>query len=352
MQNKIKTALLSYGMSGWVFHEPFISIHPGFEFYAVLERTKNLAAAKHPGILTYRSLEELLGEGEIDLVIVNTPNSTHFDFARKALEAGKHVVVEKPFTASVLQADELIQLAEKKGKVLTVFQNRRWDSDFKTVSNMVQTGLLGKIVEAEIHYDRYNPMLSAKVHKETPGAGIGTIYDLGSHIIDQALQLFGMPQAVFADLEMLRPGSQIDDYFEILLYYPSLRVRLRSSYLVREPLPAYVLHGTKGSFLKQRSDTQELRLQAHETPDAPDWGREAEPADGLLHTEVDGAVVKEHVTTEPGNYLAFYNSLHKAITEGAPAPVLTTEARNVISIIELALESNRQRKVIQVESSK
>ncbi len=350
--HKIKTALLSYGMSGWVFHEPFLSIHDGFELYAVLERTKNLAAASHPDIITYRNLENLLKDPSIELVIVNTPNSTHFEFVRQALKAGKHVVVEKPFTASTAEADELIALAGEQGKVLTVFQNRRWDSDFKTAKKVVENGLLGKITEAEIHYDRYNPALSPKAHKETPGPGIGTLYDLGTHITDQALNLFGMPEAVFADLESFRPGSLIDDYFEILLYYPSLRVRLKSSYLVREPLPAYILHGTEGSFLKHRADIQETRLQAHERPGSPDWGIEPEASRGLLHTQTEGKVMREYIPTERGNYTGFYDALYGAIREQRPAPVTLSEARRVICIIEAALESNAQKKVIQVDSSK
>jgi predicted dehydrogenase len=212
--------------------------------------------------------------------------------------------------------------------------------------------LLGEIVEVEIHYDRYNPALSPKIHKETPGLGIGTIYDLGSHIIDQAFHLFGMPDAVFGDLDRLRPGSKVDDYFEVLLYYPSLRVRLKAGYFVREPLPSYILHGTLGSFLKSRADVQETRLQAHDSPGAGDWGLEPGSARGLLHTEIGGKIVRELYPTQPGNYIEFYDRLHKAIRENQPAPVPAEEGSQVIRIIEMAIESNALKKIIQVESSK
>lgn len=349
MTQPIKTALLSFGMSGRVFHEPFIRINPGFEWHAVLERTRNLAVEKHPGVITYRNLDDLLNDKAIELVVVNTPNATHFDFAKKALQAGKHVVVEKPFAATVEEADELIKLAKQAGRLLTVFQNRRWDSDFKTVQQVVQENLLGEIIEAEIHYDRYNPELSPKAHKETPGAGIGTLYDLGSHILDQAVQLFGMPEAVFADLRALRRGSLIDDYSEVLLYYTMLRVRIKTSYFAREPIPAYVLHGRKGSFLKPRADMQEARLQAGEAPDVPDWGTEPDEARGLLHTTINEKTIKEFIPTQRGNYGEYYDRLYQAIRLQEPLPVLPEDARNIILLIEKALESNDQRKVVGFE---
>ncbi|HEX2684904.1 MAG TPA: Gfo/Idh/MocA family oxidoreductase, partial [Ferruginibacter sp.] len=219
----IKTALCSFGMSGWVFHAPFIHLNKGFELYGVYERTKNLAAERYACIKTFRTLEAMLADDAIELVIVNTPNYTHFEFAKLALLAGKHVVIEKPFTNTVAEAEELIALAEKQSKKISVYQNRRWDSDFKTVQKVVRQKLLGEIVEAEIHFDRYNEELSYKLHKETPGPGAGILPDLGPHLIDQALQLFGMPTAVFADATNLRPISRVEDYIELLLFYKNLR---------------------------------------------------------------------------------------------------------------------------------
>lgn len=344
----IRTALLSYGMSGWVFHAPFIEVHPGFELYAVLERTKNLAAAKHPGIKTYRTTEALLNDDLVELVVVNTPNYTHYEYAKQALNADKHVIVEKPFTITSEQAAELIELAEKANRKLSVFQNRRWDSDFKTVQQLLHDQLLGKVVEAEIHFDRYKEELSPKLHKETPGPGTGILYDLGSHLIDQALILFGMPSAVFADLAAFRPASAVDDYMEVILYYSSLRVRIKGSYITREPVPAYIIHGSKGSLLKPRGDIQELMLQEGKKPGSPDWGSEPEEAQGLLHTEINGNTVRKHIPSHKGNYLEYYDQLYKAIKEDLPPPVTAQQGRQVIHIIEKAFESNDQKKVVQL----
>src|SRR2546423_3691624 len=246
----INTALCSFGMSGWVFHAPFISVNPGFHLYGVLERSKNLAQQKYPGIKTFRTMEELLADSEVELVVVNTPNYTHYDYTKMALLAGKHVIVEKPFTINSKEGEELIKLANKQNKKLSVYHNRRFDSDFRTVRKILQQNLLGELVEAEIHYDRFKEELSPKIHKETPGPGTGSLFDLGSHLIDQALQLFGEPEQLFADIQIIRPNSKVDDYFEILFYYPHLRVRLKCSYLVREALPAYIIHGFRGSFIK------------------------------------------------------------------------------------------------------
>jgi len=333
-------------MSGWVFHAPFIAINPGFELYGVWERTKNLAAEKYPGVKTFRSLEELLADESVELVVVNTPNATHFEYAKKALEAGKHVVVEKPFTITVAEAQLLSELAVKRGRVLTVYQNRRFDSDFRTVRKVVEQGLLGQMVEAEIHYDRFKEEPGPKLHKETPGPGTGLLYDLGSHLIDQVLQLFGMPEAVFADIAVMRKLSKVDDYMEVLLYYPNLRVRVKSSYVVREATPSYAFHGTKGSFIKARTDIQETALQANKKPGGSDWGIEPESERGLLHTEKDGKIIREYVESEKGNYGDFYSLLYKSIREGEPLAVTPRQATDIIRIIEAAYESNRSRRVV------
>ena len=190
----MNTAICSFGMSGWVFHAPFINVNPGFNLYAVWERTKNLAQEKYPGVKTYRTLEDMLADDLVELVVVNTPNYTHYEYTKKALEAGKHVVVEKPFTINVEEGEELITLAKKQNKKLSVFQNRRYDSDYKTIKKVMNAKMLGDLVEVEMHFDRYSTALSPKVHKEIPGPGTGSVYDLGSHLIDQALQLFGMPK--------------------------------------------------------------------------------------------------------------------------------------------------------------
>lgn len=342
----IKTALCSFGMSGWVFHAPFLSVHPGFTFYGVWERSKNLAQQKYPDVKVFRTYEELLADAAIELVIVNTPSFTHYEYAKQALLAGKHLIVEKPFTATVAQAEELIALAAKQNRMLSVYQNRRYDSDYKTMKQVLAEGLLGDMKEAEFHYDRYNPALSPKVHKEVPNPGIGCLYDLGSHLIDQVLQLFGMPEALFADIMTMRPDAIVDDYFEVLFYYPSFRVRIKASYYVREALPGYVLHGSKGSFIKPKTDVQEVMLLAGATPGKADWGTEPDDQKGLLHTEKDGKIIKEYVPSLQGNYGDYYNGIYNALRNNAAVPVTATDGMKVIQIIEAAYKSSAAKKVI------
>ena len=344
----IKTALSSFGMSGLVFHAPFINLHPGYELYAVWERSKNLAVEKYPNIITCRSYEAMLADEAIELVIVNTPNFTHYQMAKQALLAGKHVVVEKPFTCTTTEALELIELAGTQNKILSVFQNRRWDSDFKTVQKVVSEKLLGDIVEAEIHFDRFNGVLSPKTHKETPGPGTGILYDLGSHVIDQAICLFGMPTSIFADLSTIRPLSGVDDYMDLILIYPTMRVRIHGSYFIREPLPSFIVHGTKGSFIKPRADNQEPRLVAAESPALPDWGTEPNDARGLLHTEKDGVVIRENISTERGSYMGFYDQLYNAIALNEPLIVSAADGLNTIRIIEKAYQSNAEKRVVEI----
>lgn len=344
----INTAICSFGMSGWVFHAPFISTHPGFRFYAVWERSKNLAREKYPDVKVFRTLEELLADELVELVVVNTPNATHYDFAKQALLAGKHVICEKPFTVTVAQAEELIQIAARQNKQLSVYQNRRFDSDYRTIKSVLDQKLLGNIVEAEFHFDRYKEELSPKQHKEIPIPGTGCLYDLGSHLIDQALQLFGMPQALFADIAAMRPVSKVDDYFELLLYYPAHRVRIKSSYQVREALPGYVIHGSKGSFIKPKTDMQEAQLQAGMLPTENGYGTEPDAERGLLHTETEGKISREYISSFKGNYTDYYEGIYQAIRNKQPLPVTAEDGMKVIKIIEAAFQSSKERRVIDL----
>jgi scyllo-inositol 2-dehydrogenase (NADP+) len=340
----INTVLLSFGMSGKLFHAPFLHVHPDFHLYGVWERSKNLAASVYPDIKTFRSLDDVLQDPLVDLVIVNTPNATHFEYAEQVLRAGKHVVVEKPFVVKQEEGYALHHLAAEKSLVLSPFQNRRWDSDFLTVQQVVNSGVLEDIVEAEFHFDRFKQELSPKRHKEVAGAGTGALYDLGPHLIDQALVLFGWPQAVFADIRTLRPLSAIDDYFELLLYYDALRVRLRCSYIVKEPLPAYSLHGTGGSFIKTRADRQEADLQNGLLPNGEGWGIEPKEEQGCLHTAKDN--LRRRIPTARGNYLEYYSRLSAAIQTGAHPPVTAGEGIRIIQLIEAAFQSHQERRVI------
>ncbi|PRZ26300.1 Gfo/Idh/MocA family oxidoreductase [Flavobacterium granuli] len=344
---KIKTALLSYGMSGKVFHAPFLAIHPGFELLGSWERSKKLIQEDYPEVRSYPTLEAVLDD-DIDLVIVNTPVETHFEYAKKVLLAGKHAIVEKAFTTTVAEALELAALAKEKGLKLAVFQNRRWDSDFKTVQQVVSDQVLGEIVEAEFHFDRYNPNLSAKTHKETANSGAGILKDLGPHLIDQALSLFGLPQSVFADIRITRTHSLVDDYIDILLYYPDVRVRLKAGFFVREAIPSYVIHGKKGSFLKVRGDVQEDDLKLAKKPNLDTWGKEPKTKEGILHTEINNDVLIEKIPTLQGNYYDFFDGVYNSISNDTPEPVTAQDGVHVMQIIEAAIQSNNQKKVIDL----
>ena len=343
---KIKTALLSYGMSGKVFHAPFLNLHEGFELIGAWERSKKLIQHDYLYTKSYSSIEELL-QDDVDLVVVNTPVGTHFKFAKQALLANKNVLDEKAFTTTVTEAEELRDIAREKKLKLAVFQNRRWDSDFKTVKQILDQDILGEIVEAEIHFDRYNPNLSPKQHKETANPGAGILKDLGSHIIDQALTLFGFPEALNADIRITRDYSLVDDNFDILLYYPRFRVRLKAGFFVREMLPSYVLHGKKGSFLKARGDVQEDELKLGKKPSRDNWGIEPDYKEGLLHTEVNSVVIREIVPTLHGNYFEFFDGIYDSITNNKPEPVTAEDGVNVMRIIEASIKSNEEKRVIE-----
>jgi predicted dehydrogenase len=344
----IKTALCSFGMSGWVFHAPFVHAHPGFELTAVWERSKNLSQQSYPQVTVYRTLDEMLADASIELVIVNTPNITHFEYCSKALLAGKHVICEKPFTVTVAEAESLMALAKEHNRIISVYHNRRYDSDYKTIQSVLQQHLLGDVVEAEFHFDRFKDALSPKLHKEIPGQGTGALYDLGSHLIDQALQLFGWPVALFADIVAMRPISQVDDYFEILMYYPNKRVRLKASYQVREALPGYIIHGNKGSFIKAKTDVQETQLQQQLLPTAAGYGIEPLIERGWLHTQINGEIIREQVPSFDGNYMEYYEGIFNSVRHNQPLPVTASEATNVIKIIEAAFKSHESQKVIRL----
>ncbi len=345
---KLNTVLLSYGMSGKVFHAPFLTVHDGFRLLGAWERSKEVLAQNHPNTKSYPSLESVLEDKEVELVIVNTPTFTHFEYAKKALLSNKHIIVEKAFTTTVAEAEELKAIAEQKQRKLSVFQNRRWDSDFKTVRQVISDGLLGDIVEATLCFDRYNTGLSKKAHKENPGPGAGIVYDLVPHLADQALVLFGMPRAVFADFMINRLESQVEDYFEVLLYYKTFRVRLMAGYFKLESAPSYQLHGTKGSFLKSRADVQETNLLQGMKPDAAGYGIEPIDEQGLLHMEKDGKIIRERIPTLSGNYMDYFDGVYQSITAGKPLPVSAEDGVRVIKIIEAAYQSHNSKKVIDI----
>jgi scyllo-inositol 2-dehydrogenase (NADP+) len=346
MSSVINTGICSYGMSGKLFHAPFIQAHPGFELTAIVERNQNDSRERYPDSKLYRSVEELLTDASIQLVVINTPSYLHFEQTKAALLAGKQVVVEKPFALTGKEAEELMELAEKKNLFLSVYQNRRYDGDYRAVKEVIGQGLLGDLREMEIRYDRYRPEFGGKPHKEGNLPGAGIIYDLSPHLIDQALQLFGWPKALFADSWKMRPSVVPPDYFEILLYYDLLRVRLKATCIARETWYAYILHGMKGSYLQQRSDVQEQQLLEGKIPSLESWCPPLTKPDGLLHTEIDGKEVRKECTSTPGNYMCYYDDLHKAINGKGPNPVPGADALKTTRIIETALRSAAEGRVL------
>lgn len=347
MKKIIKSGICSYGMSGKLFHAPFLHAHPGYTLAAIVERHNHDSKERYADAKLYRSVEEMCADPSLELIVVNTPTHLHYEQAKLVLQSGKHLVIEKPFTITVKEAEELTALAKKNNCFLSVYQNRRYDGDYRAIKNVLQQGLLGELREAEFRFDRYRPSFSGKQHKEGNMPGAGIIYDLSPHLVDQAIQLFGFPDAVFADLLKMRDDVAVPDYFEILFYYESMRVRIKATCIARESTYAYVLHGMKGSFLQQRSDLQEQQLLAGVTPSLESWCPAPALPDGLLHTEINGELVRRETRSEPGNYMGYYEDVYKAITGLGPNPVPPEEAILNMRIIEAALESSKTGKIVK-----
>lgn len=349
---QINTALLSFGMSGQVFHAPFLHIHEGFHLLGAWERSKKQIANHYSGVRSYSTLEEVLGDEKVDLVVVNTPTFTHYDYTKKVLEAGKHAIVEKAFVGTTSEAEELRDMAAAKGLKVAVFQNRRWDSDLKTVKAVLEQEVLGKIVEARIAFDRFNPNLSPKTHKETPSSGAGIIKDLGAHVIDQAIYLFGMPKSVFADIGMTRAETEVDDYFDILLKYEDKSVHVHGGYFFANPTEEFAFHGAKGSFLKSRADVQEAQLKEGMKPNDKEYGIEPDLAQGIIKYQIEDQMGVEYVETLPGNYMDFFEGVYQSITNDLPEPVSAQDGVNVMKIIDAAFLSDKEGRVVFVSEEK
>jgi len=343
---RLKTGVVGYGKSAKVFHIPFLSTMQEFEITSVLERHGEESRKQLPGIRVAKSIEELIGRDDTELIVVTTPNDTHFEYALKALKAGKHVVLEKPFTNTLDEAEELIRVAKETGKILSVYQNRRYVSDFLTMRDLLNDNVLGKIHEFTATYDRFRPEAIPGAWRESDIPGAGILYDLGPHIIDQALVLFGNPAAITADVRKQRPHAKAVDYFNIWLHYDFLKVILHSGMLVREQGPRYMVHGTKGSFIKYGEDPQEEKLKAGELPVGDHWGKEPESFFGILHTEIEGKVIRETVPSRKGDYGQYYKNLYETIVNNAPLSEKPEHGYNTIRIIELALDSSHQKKTL------
>jgi scyllo-inositol 2-dehydrogenase (NADP+) len=340
----IRSALVSFGISSRTFHAPFLTNIPGFQLCKVVERHGEESAKKYPGVQVVRTIDELLADDSIELVVITSPNETHHPYAKAALESGKHVVLEKPFANTTAEALDLVETAKATGKVCSVYHNRRYVSDFLTMQQILDKKLLGDVHEFEAHYDRYRPNpRTYGLWREEPKPGSGVFFDLGSHLIDQALYLFGIPKSITADIRKQKSYSQVDDYFDIRLDYGWLKVLLKSGMLVREMGPRYMIHGTLGSFIKYGEDPQEDRLKAGELPVGDQWCYEPESNYGLIHTEIDGKVIREHYPSLRGNFGWFYENLHRTIREGAPLHEKPEHGYNVIRMIELAFDSSARQ---------
>jgi scyllo-inositol 2-dehydrogenase (NADP+) len=349
----IRTGIIGYGLSGRVFHAPFIDVVEGFELSKISTSNpvrQKTAKERYPVTEIVPEPDSIINDPDIDLVIVTSPNTDHFRWSKEALLAGKHVVVEKPFTVNVAEADELIEIANKQNKILTVYHNRRFTSDTKTVKKLLQSGLLGEIVEYESHFDRFrvNPRPGG-AWREEPLPGSGIFYDLGSHLIDQALWFFGMPEAVTAFIDSQREWAKADDHFDVRLHYPGLTATLKSGMICKIPGPTYLLHGTNGTFVKYGLDVQEATLDGGSKPVGMDWGKEPEEIWGTINTEYNGVKIQGKLESEQGDYKDYFINLRDAINGNAEIAVKAEEARNVMKIIELAFQSSKERRTIKVQ---
>lgn len=350
---KLQVGLAGFGPGGHIFNAPIINSTEGFIISsAMTSDPENMKVAKknYPQVTLVTDFDQLLRNEQLDLIVITTPNHTHYPMAKEALLAGKHVVVEKPFTVTTREAEDLILLAKEKQVVLSINHNRRWDSDFQTVRKVIASEKLGKIVEYQAHFDRFRNYIKPgwKEQNDIPGSGI--LYDLGSHLIDQALLLFGFPWEVFAILSSQRADSRVVDSFEVFLLYPNLKVRLSAGMLVKKPGPRYTVLGRNGSFLKFGMDPQEEALKADQIPKfSSSWGVEDPQIWGDLYLDDSGETRKEKVKSEPGDYRRFYQNIYQAIVNKAPLEVTPEQAKQVIHIIEAASRSHQTKQVVGVQ---
>ena len=336
MEKIINTGLLAYGMSGKLFHAPFLSVHPGFNLSAVTERNEQKAHKDYPDITSYNSIDELMDDPAIDLIVVNTPNFSHYDYTRQALLKGKHVLVEKPFAATAEEAQALFDLAREVGKQVFVYQNRRWDSDYLAVKQVIDSGVLGKLAEVHIRFDRYRNTIGPKTFKEELVPATGLQYDLGAHLLDQAINLFGKPLNFYKILGLNRQGTKVDDYFHFHLEYPdSLQVFVCSSMLVPDPQAAFVVHGEQGSLVKYRADIQEAQLLKDIRPGSEGYGEEpVELAATLTRMNPDGSKRQEQLVSETGSYMPLFNGVYQGIVNNVPYPVTEEQVLTQLRILE------------------
>ncbi|KKX47902.1 Gfo/Idh/MocA family oxidoreductase [Sphingobacterium sp. IITKGP-BTPF85] len=333
--NKIITGVLSYGMSGRVFHTPFIANNDRFELRAVVERSTKKAQLDYPSIISYDSVEELLADDAIELVIINTPNDTHVSLAKQVLLAGKHVLIEKPFAPTVLEAKELFDLGRKVGKFVLPYHNRRFDSDFNSLKSVLECGKVGEPVELHLRFDRYRAEIGQKVFKETKRPAAGILFDLGSHLLDQVISLFGKPLTAIKRTSIHRKDSEVDDFATLLLTFDhGLTVFITVSMLVLESQYSFLLHGTQGTFVKDRTDVQENQLIGGISPIDEHYGEENEHAEGLLTYLEQGNMVSERLKALKGNYMLLFDAVYDQIRNDKAYFVTEEQIYSQLEILE------------------
>ena len=338
--NPIKTALVGYGFSATSFHLPFLKALDNYQLTAISSRQADRLQQEQPGVETFGAAETMIRHCDAELVIITAPNEAHFPLAKLALEQGKHVILEKPFVCTTAEGEALIELAEQQDQLLSVYHNRRWDGDFLTLKQLQSSGQLGDIRRFESHFDRFRPLVRDR-WREQPGPGTGIWFDLGPHLVDQALQLFGLPDAVTGRCRVLRDDSEVVDYFHVQLHYPELEVILASSPYCAGPNLRYQLQGSQGEYRKYGLDPQEARLIAGRlntvtAPIYPSWAQENAEDFGTLY-RADGF---ETVTTACGGYQHYYQKIAAALRDGGANPVPASEALQVMLILELAQRSS------------
>jgi scyllo-inositol 2-dehydrogenase (NADP+) len=340
----IEVGLIGFGVAGKAFHAPMIRAVTGLRLAAILQRTGSEVRQTYPDVHLVRNLEELLAITSIQLIVIATPPRSHFELAKQCLLAGRHVVVDKPFTTTCSEAKELIALAEENGRLLSVYHNRRWDGDFLTVRQLVSSGTLGRIVLLESRFDRYRPQPREGAWREQPQPGSGILFDLGPHLLDQALVLFGAPEAIAADVRVERDGALTDDAFDIVLHYPRMRAVLRAGSLVSTPTPRFSLEGVAGGYLKYGLDPQEEALRHGQVPGGNAWGHEPEENWGELFFLRENKLSHEKLPTSSGDYRKFYENMRDAILGHAAPSVTPQQALAVMQALELARESGQSSK--------
>lgn len=323
----LKVGIAGFGKAAEIYHSPFINVTEGLMLYAVLERNRSRAKELYPWVKTVRSYEELLSDRDIDIIVITTPNDFHYSMAKEALLKGKHVVVDKPFTVTLAEADDLIRIAKETGKVLTVFHNRRLDGPFLAAKKYIGEKLIGETLRVEIRFDRFRPEINKDSWRETTRPGSGLLYDLGSHLIDQALRLFGVPESIDSKILSQRSEAISDDFFELVFHYPTVEVMISAGMLVQEQTPHYKIVGTEGSLVIPDLDPQESFMKQGIFPPDSRWPKEFK----AIFKNREG---KKEVFLPAGNYSLFYENFYNSITKGEKLLIQPSQAREVIRIIE------------------